>query len=198
MHRLPNILSFIRILLAPLFLVMFIQGDLVIQALGMAVFITAALTDYVDGYLARKYRVESHFGVFLDPLADKFLTFAGFICLPFIDAELYPWWAVIVIMARDILVTGLRMVADRREIVMQTRRSAKFKTATQMVFLYVALLLGIFVEIDHPVFIYSGAIMSSFLMYYAMMGVTALTVWSGLEYMWVNRSVWLPSGLSGK
>lgn len=97
MHRIPNILSSIRILLSPVFLVLFFQDEFLWKAIGLAVYIIAAITDYFDGYYARKYKTESDFGVFLDPLADKFLTFSGFFVLPFIDPVQFPWWAIILI-----------------------------------------------------------------------------------------------------
>lgn len=190
MHRLPNILSFSRIILAPVFLWMYLQDDLVLRSLSIAVFVVAALTDFADGFVARRMRYESRFGVFLDPLADKLLTFAGFVCLPFVDRELYPWWAVAVIVVRDSAVTGLRVHAQQKGIQVQTRYSAKVKTFVQMVFLYVALILGVAVESSNPILIYSGAIMSSWAMYGFMMAVVALTVYSGLEYLVVNRGIW--------
>lgn len=190
MHRLPNILSFSRIVLAPVFLWMYLQDDLVVRVLSIAVFAVAALTDFADGFLARRFRHESRAGRFLDPLADKLLTFAGFVCLPFIDVQLYPWWAIWVIVIRDVGITALRIDAERRGLPVQTRYSAKIKTLVQMVFLYVALILGVAVESSNPLLIYSGAIMSSWLMYYFLMAVVVLTVYSGLEYLVVNRGIW--------
>jgi CDP-diacylglycerol---glycerol-3-phosphate 3-phosphatidyltransferase len=69
--------------MAPVFLLLFIQDDILLRGLSLLVFLIAALSDIIDGYYARRYDLESDFGVFLDPLADKFLTFAGFVCLPF-------------------------------------------------------------------------------------------------------------------
>src|SRR5690554_7084168 len=91
-RNVPNILSTIRILLAPVFFYMYLQDELVWRSLSIAVFAIAAVTDFFDGYIARTYNVESPSGVFLDPLADKILTFAGFICLPFVDPVQFPWW----------------------------------------------------------------------------------------------------------
>lgn len=174
-------------LMAPVFLLLFIQDDIIWRALSLIVFTIAALTDYFDGYFARIYDVESDFGIFLDPLADKFLTFAGFICLPFLDAEQFPWWAVITIMIRDITITGLRIFASRRQIVLQTRYTAKLKTAIQMGYLYVALLFGFLLLIPGAVSSVVQNIYSTNVFYWGLIGVTVITVYSGLEYLVVNR-----------
>src|SRR5690625_8013345 len=96
------------------------------------VFTIAALTDAFDGYLARKHKVESKLGGFLDPLADKFLTIAGFICLPFLDPTQFPWWAIILIVLRDIIVTALRLFASSKNLFMETRSPATLKTPIQI------------------------------------------------------------------
>src|SRR5699024_8249698 len=109
MRNLPNILTTTRIVLVPIFLVLYLQDAVVWRALSMGVFAVAVLTDFVDGYIARLYHAESTYGIFLDPLADKFLTFAGFVCLPFIDAGQFPWWTIGVIIIRDVVVTTMRI-----------------------------------------------------------------------------------------
>lgn len=187
MKYLPNILSSSRILLAPVFLYLYIQDDMVWRSLGIAVFAAAAITDYFDGKLARQYKLESDFGVFIDPLADKFLTVAGFLTLPFINIEQFPWWAVFAIIARDILVTVLRMVANRRNRAMRTRKTAKMKTMVQMLFLYVMLLFGLFIQTDIFIGDMTRWIFDTGILYYMMLFVTGLTVYSGLEYVFMNR-----------
>lgn len=160
------------------------------------VFAVAAITDYFDGYYARAYNVESKFGIFLDPLADKFLTFAGFICLPFLDSSQFPWWAVIVIMIRDISITSLRIFADKKGIIMQTRNTAKAKTAIQMGFLYVTLLFGFFLLIDGALSEFVLWLYSTNFLYWCMMGVVAITVYSGIEYLVVNRNLFSKNKVS--
>ncbi|MEO1021415.1 MAG: CDP-diacylglycerol--glycerol-3-phosphate 3-phosphatidyltransferase [Bacteroidota bacterium] len=187
--NIPNILSVLRMVLAPVFLVMYVQDEVIWRALSVAVFAVAAITDFFDGYLARYYGVESDFGVFIDPLADKFLTFAGFFCLPFLNEELFPWWAVGVIVGRDVCITILRMVANRKKKKMETRFSAKAKTTVQMVFLYAVLLAGVFIGSDVNFEFVIDGFFQSVILYYAMLFVTALTLYSGIEYVWVNRSL---------
>lgn len=189
MKNIPNILSGFRILLAPVFLFMYIQDELVWRSLSIAVFMTAAVTDYFDGKIARHYNLESKLGVFLDPLADKFLTFAGFICLPFLDVEQFPWWAIAIIMTRDVFITLFRMLAKRRNLPMKTRFTAKAKTMVQMAFVYLVLLLGVFMESDIDFSEQATVFFESGMLFYGMMFVTFFTLYSGLEYLYVNRQV---------
>lgn len=189
MERVPNILSGSRLLLAPVFFFLFIQDDLIWRGLSLVVFTVAALTDFFDGYVARKYEVESTIGIFLDPLADKFLTFAGFVCLPFVDSTQFVWWAIILIVIRDITITLLRIYSDRKGIVMQTRKSAKIKTAIQMGYLYVALLFGFLLLIPGTVSDMVYMIFDTNILYWGLMAVTAITVYSGIEYFAVNRNL---------
>lgn len=189
MRRLPNILSTIRIILAPIFLALYVQDEVVWRALSVGIFAVAVVTDFFDGYIARLYSAQTRYGVFLDPLADKILTFAGFICLPFIDANQFPWWAVGVIMLRDIFITGMRMLADYRNIPMETRFTAKFKTLSQMFFLYLVLMVGVFIKTDVWLSKYCIWLLESGLLGWGMMAIVVLTVYSGLEYIVINKDI---------
>lgn len=175
--------------MAPVFFLLFIQEDILLRGISLFVFAIAAITDALDGYYARQYNVESKFGIFLDPLADKFLTFAGFICLPFLDSSQFPWWAVIVIMIRDFAITFLRIFADKKGIIMQTRKTAKAKTAIQMGFLYVTLLLGFLLLIPGGTSEFVLWLYTTNVLFWAMMVVVAITVYSGIEYLYVNRNL---------
>lgn len=175
--------------MAPVFLYLFIQEDILLRGISLVVFAVAAITDAFDGYMARKYDAESDFGVFLDPLADKFLTFAGFVCLPFLDPEQFPWWAVVLIVIRDIGITILRIFTAQKGIVLETRNTAKAKTAIQMGYLYVALLFGFlmlfgghFGQLVHSIFDMN-------IFYWGLMIVTFITIYSGIEYLVVNRKL---------
>lgn len=176
-------------LLAPVFLYLFIQEQIFWRAFSLLIFFIAAATDFIDGYIARRFNAESDFGVFLDPLADKFLTFAGFICLPFLDPGQFPMWAVLLIVIRDIVITSLRIYANRKGIMMETRYTAKLKTALQMIYLYAALIFGFLIlfrgrfgEIIH-------IILESNIFFAGMMVVLLVTLYSGLEYLVVNRTL---------
>lgn len=168
---------------------MYIQDAVVWRSLSIAVFSVAVVTDFFDGYIARMYGAQTPYGVFLDPLADKILTFAGFICLPFIDASQFPWWAVAVIVFRDIFITGMRMVADYRGVSMKTRLTAKAKTMSQMLFLYVSLIAGVFIKTDVWLSTWCSWMLESGFLGWAMIAIVVLTVYSGLEYVYVNRDL---------
>lgn len=189
MKRLPNILSSFRMAMAPVFLLLYIQEDIWLRGASLIVFAVAAVTDYFDGYYARKYKVESNFGIFLDPLADKFLTFAGFVCLPFLDPEQFPWWAVVLIVIRDVTITSLRIIANKKGITLQTRFTAKIKTAIQMGYLYIALLFGFLILFGGSVGETVQSVFSRDIFYWGMMAVMAVTLYSGIEYLVVNRSL---------
>lgn len=189
MKNIPNILSVIRILLAPVFLYLYWQESLLLGILGLVIFTIAALTDFLDGHLARKHEIETTLGTFLDPLADKVLTFSAFFVLPFISTDLFPWWAIGVIVFRDVFITVLRIFAESKNTTMETRKSAKVKTAVQLTFLYIGLLVGVFKGHDNMVGSFADSILDTQIMYILTMFVTAFTAYTGLEYVVVNRQL---------
>ena len=193
MKSLPNILSSLRIILAPVFLYLYLQGGLIFGGLSILAFTIAAITDYFDGHYARKYKTESTLGVFLDPLADKVLTFSAFIVLPFVDPSQFPWWAVILIVVRDVFMTVLRVYANKKNMQMKTRNLAKTKTTIQLVFLYVALFLGVFQGTGNIIAEWAEIILSSGVMFWSMMFVTFITVYSGIEYVYTNKKLFRSS-----
>lgn len=190
-HQIPNILSFSRIILTPVFFVMYTVDDPLIRLLSLVVYTVAALTDYFDGHYARKMGVETSLGVFLDPLADKILTLSAFIVLPMLSSHVFPWLPIIVIVVRDVFVTVMRVVATQRGMEMKTSASAKAKTFIQMGFLYVSLLLGLAISI--PNFFGNMARMFFFhpngYMTYALYVVAVITLYTGIEYIVQNRKL---------
>lgn len=190
MQKVPNILSGFRLLLAPIFLYLFIQDQIFWRALSLLIFFIAAATDFIDGYIARRFNAESDFGVFLDPLADKFLTFAGFVCLPFLDPDQFPIWAIALIVIRDVTITVLRIYANRKGITMETRQTAKIKTALQMMYLYVALIFGLLMLFRGRFAEIINTVLESNIFFIGLMIVTVVTLYSGIEYLIVNRSLY--------
>ncbi|MDR9365365.1 MAG: CDP-diacylglycerol--glycerol-3-phosphate 3-phosphatidyltransferase [Balneolaceae bacterium] len=189
MQKIPNILSGFRLLLAPIFLYLFIQDQIFWRAISLVIFFIAAATDFIDGYIARRFNAESDFGVFLDPLADKFLTFAGFICLPFLDRSQFPLWAILLIVVRDVAITALRIFANRKGVIMQTRYMAKVKTAIQMMYLYIALIFGLLMLFRGRFGEMIQIILDSNVFYTGLMLVMIITLYSGIEYIVVNRAL---------
>ena len=187
---LPNILSALRIVLAPVFLVMYLQPEIVWRSLSIAVFATAAVTDFFDGYIARTYHAESSSGIFLDPLADKMLTISGFICLPYLSPNIFGWIPVGLIILRDIGTTFLRLWADYHKREMKTRYTAKVKTMIQMLFLYIVLLMGVFSMSTIQLGQVCRLALESPVLTWLLWAVAVLTVYTGIEYVVVNRFFW--------
>ncbi len=134
-----NIVTLARLFLSPLFLLCILASTEWVITTGVVIFIIAAWSDWLDGYLARRYGQVSDHGVFLDPLADKVLTTMAFIALFLLDV--IPLWMVIVVVLRDFGTTALRSIADDKGTVMQTSQAAKAKTFLQLVFISWTLVL---------------------------------------------------------
>jgi len=163
---------------------MYIQEQEFWSALSIAVYAVAAITDFFDGYIARNYEARSSSGDFLDPLADKFLTMAGFLCLWYIRPDQFPLWMIAIILLRDFGTTILRMLRSSSKTgSVVTSRLAKWKTAVQMIFLYTALIVGAFASSTIELGEVARAILDSGFYYWSLLGVMILTVWSGLDYL---------------
>jgi CDP-diacylglycerol--glycerol-3-phosphate 3-phosphatidyltransferase len=158
------------------------MADPWLSLLGLVVFTLGALSDWYDGYLARKHDLITEFGKFIDPLADKVLTFAGFGILPFLNGDLFPWWAVGVIIFRDVAVTLLRIVAKRKHWPFATSKLAKWKTAVQLVYLYYILLLELATKVNHNLLNWSNSVMQAEFQYWVFVSVAVFTFWSGWKY----------------
>lgn len=162
------------------------------KTLALAVFCLAALTDWLDGWWARRYRLETNFGALLDPVADKVLTTAAFIC--FIEQHNYKGqplvqgWMVLVIVARDFLVTGLRLVAGDRGVVLKAEQLGKHKTISQMTTIIVVL-VGLAARDDWALWGAQFDVFFSRLVFGMMLATVLLTVWSGGAYFWRNREM---------
>lgn len=130
--NLPNKLTVLRMLMIfPFVGVMLSQGELPLgKWVALFIFIAASLTDLLDGYLARKYHLITNFGKFMDPLADKLLVCAALICL--VELRRIPAWAVIVIISREFIISGFRLVAADNGVVIAASYWGKIKTVFQM------------------------------------------------------------------
>ncbi len=182
--KIPNILSASRIVMAPIFVLMYVQEEEFWSALSIAVFAIAAVTDFFDGYIARNYGAKSVAGNFLDPLADKFLTTAGFLCLWYIRPDQFPLWAIALIIIRDVVTTLIRLNRDGKPTLkVATSNLAKWKTAIQMVYLYTALIVGAFASSTINLGDTARQMLDSDVFYWGLMLVTALTVYTGVEYL---------------
>ena len=196
--NLPNRLTLGRIALVPMFVVALLLPNFPAgKTVALLVFIVASLTDWYDGWLARRTARVTRFGALLDPVADKVLTTAAFIC--FIEQDdqnghaLVQAWMVLVIVARDFLVTGLRLVAREQGVVLQAEQLGKHKTASQMVAI-IFTLAGLAVRQDWRCFGCDPARFNtgfSTAVFGLMLVTVSLTVWSGFSYFAKNRELFL-------
>jgi len=148
---------------------------------GGIIFIVASLTDWIDGHYARKHNLVTNMGKFLDPLADKLLVSAAFILLIEISDKV-PAWIIIVIISREFAVTGLRLICAEQGEVVAANQLGKIKTWAQIMAITLLLLHNVIFE------------MWNFPADIIMLWVALVfTVWSGIEYFWLNRRVLLES-----
>lgn len=174
--NLPNKLTVLRVIMIPVFVVFMITplADGAGKYVALALFILASLTDLLDGKIARKYNLVTNFGKFMDPLADKLLVCSAMICL--IPSGRLPVWAVLVIIAREFIISGFRLVASDNGVVIAASYWGKFKTASQM-----AMVILLILDIDHPVY----QIICRIFIWLAVI----LTVVSLADYIRKNRAV---------
>ena len=177
----PNQLTVLRVLMIPFFVV-FMLVDIFPEAdkwIALALFGIASFTDFLDGYLARKNNLVTNFGKFMDPLADKLLVASAMICL--ITWDKLPAWVVIVIISREFIISGFRLVASDNGIVIAASVWGKFKTVSHMamIILMIADLGGVFI------------ILESIVMWIAVI----LTIVSLVDYVLKNKSVLTQGGM---
>ncbi len=187
---LPNQLTVLRIILTPVFLFFFLSDNPLFKQISLGIFIIAALTDWYDGWLARKFNYITTWGKFWDPLADKILTSAAF--LGFVFIGVIDLWMVIIILLRDFIITSLRAYADYKNFSFPTSYYAKWKTFIQMTFLYY--LLVIYVGSKTPQ-IYNGhenifaILLNHTFIFFTMLLITIITFHSGITYLYNNRKL---------
>jgi len=129
--NLPNKLTMLRVIMIPFFIVFLLVPITPYDKwIALAIFIVASLTDLLDGKIARKYNLVTNFGKFMDPLADKLLVCSALICL--IELNKIPAWMVIIIIAREFIISGFRLVASDNGVVIAASYWGKFKTTFQM------------------------------------------------------------------
>lgn len=172
--NLPNKLTMLRVLMIPFFLIFMLvdfSGNWA-KWVALAIFVIASLTDMLDGKIARKYNLITNFGKFMDPLADKLLVCSALIC--FVELGQIPAWIVIVIISREFIISGFRLIAADKGIVIAAGMSGKLKTVCQMV-------MTVVVIADIP----GLEILETILIYLSLI----LTVVSLCDYLYHNRTV---------
>ena len=180
--NLPNKLTVLRVIMIPFF-VLFMLTDLCGAAnkyIALAIFCVASFTDFLDGYLARRDNLVTNFGKFMDPLADKLLVCSALICL--IPQGKLETWIVLVIIAREFIISGFRLVASDNGIVIAASYWGKFKTVSHM-----TMIIMLILDFQHPVYQFAAGVVTG-------IGL-ALTVVSLADYVWKNRQVLTQGGM---
>lgn len=174
--NLPNKLTILRVILIPFFVFFLISPffDGYGNYIALAIFIIASLTDMADGKIARKYNLVTNFGKFMDPLADKLLVCSAMICL--VEIDRLAAWIVIVIIAREFIISGFRLVASDNGIVIAASYWGKFKTTFQML-----MIIALILDFQNRYF----QMLATALTYIALI----LTVVSLIDYIAKNKQV---------
>lgn len=174
--NLPNKLTIIRVIMIPVFL-FFLLTDYAGGAskyIAAAIFVVASLTDMLDGKIARKYNLVTNFGKFMDPLADKLLVCSALIA--FVELQYLPAWIVIIIISREFIISGFRLIAADKGVVIAANYWGKFKTTFQMIMTILLIL-----QLDFP---YADVVEWIFICI-----ALALTIISLFDYIYKNRGV---------
>ena len=184
----PNILSLIRIILTPLFIILLFADFKMAKVFALLVFTIAAITDAYDGHLARKYNQITPEGKFLDPLADKILVLSAFISFAFIN--IIDFWMVGIIIFRDLFVTGLRFIMSSRGFEFVTSKLSKYKTAFQLTIIILTLIFISIEGLDINIFIPTIVIIKEYKIIYILTAFTAIfTAYTGILYVYANRFI---------
>ena len=177
--NLPNKLTMFRVVLIPFFVFFMLwpqyaDGPDYMYLIALVIFIAASITDFLDGKIARKYNLVTNFGKFMDPMADKLLVCSAMICL--VALNRLAAWIVIVIIAREFVISGFRLIAAENQIVIAASMWGKFKTTFQMVMIILLILNWQMIWFQ----VFTAAVV-----YIAL----ALTIISLIDYLWKNRGV---------
>ena len=181
--NLPNKLTVLRVIMVPFFVVFMLipnLGGAANKYIALALFCIASFTDFLDGHLARKNNLVTNFGKFMDPLADKLLVCSALICLSSLGK--LATWIVLVIIAREFIISGFRLVASDNGIVIAASYWGKFKTVSHM-----AMIIMLILDFQNPVYY----VLTQIVVWVGL----ALTVISLADYVWKNKQVLTQGGM---
>ena len=178
--NLPNKLTLLRICLIPVFVIVMLSQMHNFFLISCIIFILASITDFLDGRIARKHNLVTDFGKFMDPLADKLLVLSALICM--IEYNLVAGWMVIIIVARELTVSILRAIAADNGKVIAASGGGKIKTTSQMIAI-ILLLIG--ANYSNETIVFIGTI--------AMYIATIFTLYSGIDYLYKNKELFMNS-----
>jgi len=187
--NIANKLTVLRIILTFVFMFFLFAHGLLAKSVSLAIFIFAAISDFLDGMIAQKKNMVTDFGRLMDPIADKILVLAAFAA--FVQMQLIEAWMFVIIVSREILITSLRLFALNKGKVLSAGRAGKHKTLSQMAVIFSILSFVVFKEAMLTYFTWNPAWESLFrqAIYILMLVTVTLTLYSGLAYLWENRKI---------
>jgi CDP-diacylglycerol--glycerol-3-phosphate 3-phosphatidyltransferase len=187
--NIANKLTMLRILLTFIFMFFLFCHGLWAKVLSFAIFIFAALSDFLDGMIAHKKNMVTDFGKLMDPIADKILVLAAFAA--FVQMQLIDAWMFVIIVSREILITSLRLFALNKGKVLSATRAGKHKTLSQMLVVFSILGFVVAKEVMKTYFTWNPDWEKIFRhgIYFLMLLTVGLTLYSGLSYLWENRKI---------
>ena len=187
--NLANRLTMSRILLTFVFMFFLFCNGLWAKAISLVVFILAALSDYFDGMIAQRRNMVTDFGRLMDPISDKILVLAAFAA--FVQLQLIEAWMFVIIIAREIMITSLRLFALNKGKVLSAARAGKHKTVVQMGVIFTILGFILLKEIVLKYSTWNPAWEKMFRqgIFFLMLLTVGLTLYSGLSYLWENRKI---------
>lgn len=188
--NLPNKITIGRIILTFVFMILLFSGGVLYKIFALIVFVLAALSDLLDGYLAKRNNDVTDFGKLMDPIADKILVLAAF--LAFVEMQLVPAWMVVIIIFRELAITGLRILALAKKEILPASMEGKHKTVSQMVSIFTILVFIVVREMGIRFFDIWGVKAEHWfknMIFLLMLITVALTLISGVSYLWKNRKI---------
>jgi len=185
---LANKLTILRIALAFAF-ILFLYGGLTFKIVSLVIFMIASLTDYLDGWIARRRSQISDFGKLMDPIADKILVLGAFAV--FVEMRIVPAWMFVLIFSRELLITGVRVFAVTKGKVLAAGRGGKHKTVSQLVAILIILIYMISKDILFKVDLWKSYydVVAFWWIFPCLVITVILTLISGISYLWGNRTV---------
>jgi CDP-diacylglycerol--glycerol-3-phosphate 3-phosphatidyltransferase len=191
--NLPNKLTLSRLVLTLLFLIVMFSQVRWHETIALVLFVAGSVTDLLDGHIARRYKLITNFGILMDPLADKILVCSAFIA--FVGIQWVQAWMVVVVVARELAITGLRMLAASKNVVLAAERYGKHKTISQIVAIIALLVTASYRDWGVLGWIFSlkiaGRPWSEWFTQTSLYVAVALTFISGMMYLWRNRHLYM-------
>jgi len=190
--NIANKITIFRILLTFAFMFFLFSKGVMFKALALLTFSVASFSDFLDGYIARKYNMMTDFGRLMDPIADKVLVLAAF--LAFVELKIIPAWMVVLIISRELIITGVRILASTKGRIIVASREGKHKTISQLVAIITILCFLLLRELGIKVFQFwtpSTEHYFEWLIFFLMLAVVILTLISGIAYLIRNKDLFL-------